>query len=66
MCGSDPAPPAPVAPKTPVASDPNSKAIESLLGVAAAGSADNPALRKSLNIDLSSAGSSGSGLSIPQ
>lgn len=66
MCGSDPTPPTPAAPKTPVASDPNAKAIESLLGVTAAGSTDNPALRKSLNIDLSSGGQGGTGLSIPQ
>lgn len=63
MCGSDPTPPA--TPKTPVASDPNSQAIGTLTTMMSA-NPDNPSLRKSLNIDLSSGGQGGTGLSIPQ
>ena len=64
MCGSDPTPPAPVAPKIPVASDPKVSSDQANAGVGQA-SDTSLATRKSLNIDLSSAGSSGSGLSIP-
>lgn len=64
MCGSSPPPPQ-VAPKIPVASDPNVTDAQANAGVGQA-SDTNLANRKSLNIDLSSAGSSGSGLNIPQ
>lgn len=67
MCGSNPAPPAPVVPPkvTPAASDPNVTAEQANAGVGQ--TSDNSlSTRKSLNIDLSSAGRGGVGLSIPQ
>ena len=67
MCGSAPPTPAPTpAPKAPpVASDPNQQEA-SAAQTSGSTSADTAFFRKALNIDLSTGGQSGTGLSIPQ